>query len=185
MKILKKLVSLTSEKKTPTFEQFLTSFNLNNYIIEHTFQKEYKLDSIYSVESLLEMIRNLNHFFLLRKTVYISPSDMKKLYSALLICLRYTELDYYGYIKSKLVCSDSESSLEIQNDIMKYMESIGEDENHHLEVELTLRCFVEILDKSAKNYLNKGEVNKIVELLTPLWKCKEVEETLIRMREDY
>lgn len=171
-------------KKNLSYDKFMEEFDINRYIGSNKIRKYFDLYSISRVKQLLCLVENMQSFFNAnsRRKVFLRSNEVISLYSAVSICLKYTPLDQYEYIKGNLRFAKGETLNDILECIDSYIKTLSDRVLSSFIIDTVLRCLVVTL-RDYKSYLEKDQINDIVNYLRPLYEKQILFDSLERFQD--
>lgn len=168
-----------------TFNEFLKSFSLNNYVKSNIARERIAITNLVSLERLLQLTEYMQSFFNRRGTegIFLKISEISSLYIAVSITLSKTPLDQYEYIKGNLRFSKGKTLEDIIKSINSYIETLKDGVVSFFVIDTALRSIVVPL-RDYKSYLNETDISNIVSHLKPLYEKQLLLEAIERFKSD-
>jgi hypothetical protein len=172
---------------TPTFDEFLTQFDINRFIKSSYLETvEQEVNEVSDLSDLNRVVEKLQNFFTCSRNIHVSHDEAKKTYQALSLLIIHTTLpDYaYNYIGGKLSCSENRSQSGIYQFLKDKINNINQNEYDESTLDLACRCMLEvmkhIMDQPSPS-INQALLNELKSLLFPIWEKYKLENYISRM----
>lgn len=162
--------NLFSKFNKLSFDKFISNFEVSNYVTSKKIREYIYLDSIKTINQLLQLTENMQSFFNIHSMskIFLSKSELASIYLAIMLCLKHTPLDNYNYIIGNLNLVNGRSINDLLNSLENHIKSIKSSIVASSTIDTALRCLVVPL-RDYKSYLNKEQIITISNHLKPLY----------------